>query len=98
MKTTWRMIIGRREQHHVSTTYVTQPGPLTPAQEKEIEARRVVLSKIFDDFTDESGVQEINLPKEESRGLKKLQYCSKEARGLQKLHYCSSQGAKRGWN
>lgn len=53
------------------------PGPLTPAQEQEIECRRVEWIKLFNDFmaefTDEEGVQESNLTKEEARGLKKLQ-------------------------
>ena len=58
-------------------TNVLLPGPLTAAEEQEIEARRVVWGKIFDDFlaefTDEAGVQESNLTKAEARGLKKLQ-------------------------
>ena len=63
-------------------TNVKLPGPLTPAQEQEIECRRVEWLKVFDDFrnefTDEKGVQESNLTKGETRGLKKLQKRVKE--------------------
>ena len=38
-------------------------------------ARRVVWSKIFDDFLAEFRVRETNLAKEKSRGLKKLKDC-----------------------
>ena len=47
---------------------VVLPGPLSPAQEQEIECRRVEWGKLFDDFmadfTDEKGVQENNLTNE----------------------------------
>ena len=53
------------------------PGPMTPAQEQEIECRRVEWIKVFNDFmnefTDEKGVQESNLTPQEARGLKKWQ-------------------------
>ena len=56
---------------------VILPGPMSPAEEQEIEARRVIWGKVFDDFlaefTDEAGVQESNLTQAESRGLEKLQ-------------------------
>ena len=63
-------------------TDVKLPGPLTPAQEQEIECRRVEWLKVFDDFmsefTDEKGIQESNLTIQEARGLKKLQKRVKE--------------------
>ena len=47
---------------------VVLPGPLTPAQEQEIECRRVEWGRIFDnflkEFTDEDGVQENNPTKQ----------------------------------
>ena len=58
-------------------TNVTLPGPMTPAQEQEVECRRVEWTRVFDgfmeEFTDERGVQESNLTPQEARGLKKLQ-------------------------
>ena len=58
-------------------TNVVLPDPLTPAQEQEIECRRLEWGRIFDnflkEFTDEDGVQENNLTKQEASGLKKLQ-------------------------
>ena len=66
----------RRATSCKHNTHVILPGPLTASEEQEIEARRVIWSKIFDDFlaefTDEAGVQESNLTKAEARGLKKL--------------------------
>ena len=63
-------------------TNVILPGPLSPEQEQEIECRRVEWLKVFRDFmkefTDEQGVQESNLTKQEARGLKKLQKRVKE--------------------
>ena len=63
-------------------TNVILPGPLTPAQEQELECRRVEWSRIFDtfveEFTDEKGVQESNLTAQEARGLRKLQKRIKE--------------------
>ena len=63
----------RRATSCKHNTNVILPGPMTAAEEQEIEARRVIWSKIFDDFleefTDEAGVQESNLTKSEARGL-----------------------------
>ena len=67
----------RRATACKNNTAVILPGPLTAAQEQEIECRRVEWIKVFDDFmeqfTDEEGVQESNLTSKEARGLKKLQ-------------------------
>ena len=63
-------------------TNVILPGPMTPAQEQELECRRVEWTKVFDEFmsefTDEKGVQESNLTRQEARGLRKLQKRVKE--------------------
>jgi hypothetical protein len=63
-------------------TNVILPRPLTPAQEQEIECRRVEWLKVFnefmEEFCDQDGVQESNLTKQEAKGLKKLQKRVKE--------------------
>ena len=73
------MIGGHGGKHNNN---IILPGPLTPAQEQEIECRRVERNKIYDDFlkefADEKGVQESNLTQKKSRGLKKLQKRVKE--------------------
>ena len=57
-------------------TCVKLPGPKSAKVEEGIEFRRMTWKKIFWDFlnemTDEEGVQESNLTKEEAAGLEKL--------------------------
>ena len=58
------------------------PGPKNAKLEEGIELRRMTWKKIFWDFlgemTDEEGVQESNLTKEEATGLDKIKKKVKE--------------------
>jgi hypothetical protein len=73
------MKMKRKERERIGkhNTNVTLPGPMTPAQEQEVECRRVECTRVFDEFmgefTDKKGVQESSLTPQEARGLKKLQ-------------------------
>ena len=55
---------------------VILPGPLTVAQEGEMQMRRIAWGAVFDqfiaEFKDEKGVRDDNLTKEEAAGLKSL--------------------------